>query len=151
MPDKIAEDITVMSLLSSANDIITMAEKTKGDIRAIASAYFLTGEKLGLDWLRYQASRLVPQNSWQARVISGLTDDFYSQQAALTAAILRSAKKSSKGDQAKLVNEWFESRQEMIDKITQLISDLKHEHAVELEMLTLVSQRIGQLVHQVKA
>ena len=151
MPDKIAEDITVMSLLSSANDIITMAEKTKGDIRAIASAYFLTGEKLGLDWLRYQASRLVPQNSWQARVISGLTDDFYSQQAALTAAILRSAKKSSKGDQAKLVDEWFASRQEMIDKITQLISDLKHEHAVELEMLTLVSQRIGQLVHQVKA
>jgi len=151
MPDKIAEDITVMSLLSSANDIITMAEKTKGDIRSIASAYFETGEKLGLDWLRLQASKLVPQNSWQARVISGLTDDFYSQQAALTAAILRSAKKASKGDQAKLVNEWFDNRKEMIDKITQLVSDLKHEASVELEMLTLVSQRIGQLVHQVKA
>ena len=148
MPDKIAEEISVMKLLSSANDIITMSERTKFDIKAIATAYFQTGEKLGLDWLRQQASHLTPQNGWQARVISGLTDDFYSQQAALTSAILRSAKKSAKGKSP--VDAWFEAHQDMVIKIMQIVSDLKHEQTVELEMLTLVSQRIGQLVHQVK-
>ncbi len=149
MPDKIAQEIAVMSLLSSANDIITIAHKTKGDIRTIAAAYFQTGEKLGLDWLRRQASHLTPENGWQARVISGLTDDFYSQQAALTAAILQSAKKSSKG-QKLLVDAWFEGHQDIVAKIVQMVEELKQEKQVELEMLTLVSQRIGQLVHQVK-
>jgi glutamate dehydrogenase len=145
MPQKIAEEIAVMNLLSSANDIITIAHRTQGDIEEIAAAYFQTGEKLGLDWLRRQASHLTPENDWQARVISGLTDDFYSQQAALTSAILRASKKSQK----KLVDTWFEQHQEMVGKIVQMIADLKLEKFVELEMLTLVSQRIGQLVNQV--
>ena len=149
MPDKIAEEIAVMNLLSSANDIITIAHKTKGDIKAIAAAYFETGENLGLDWLRRQAAHLSPENDWQARVISGLTDDFYSQQAALTSAILLSGKKSPKG-QKMLVDTWFEEHQEVTGKIVQMVADLKREKDVELEMLTLVSQRTGQLVHQVK-
>jgi glutamate dehydrogenase len=150
MPLKIAEEIAVMSLLASANDIITIADRMSSDVRTVATAYFQTGERLGLDWLRRQAGHLVPENDWQARVISGLTDDFFSQQAALTAGILRGMKKGAKGGQAKLVDEWFESHHDMIAKIVQLVEDLKRMKTVELEMLTLVSQRIGQLVHQVK-
>ncbi len=39
---------------------------------------------------------------------------------------------------------------EMVNKIVQMVAGLKQEKEVEIEMLTLVSQRIGQLVHQVK-
>lgn len=153
MPPQIAGEIAVMALLSSANDIITIARRTEGDIQSIASAYFQTGERLGLNWLRQQASHLSPENAWQARVISGLMDDFFIQQAVLTSAILLSGSKpAQKGiqGQRKLVDTWFERHQEMVDKIAQLIDDLKQEPKLELEMLTLVSQRIGQMVHQVK-
>jgi glutamate dehydrogenase len=153
MPKKIAEDIAVIALLSAANDIITISRRTKGDIQAIAAAYFQTGEKFGLDWLRHQAADLMPENAWQARAISGLIDDFYIQQAALTAAILQAIQKPSRRSpegQAKQINEWFESHHGMVGKISLLIDDLKQEQTIKLEMLTLVSQRIGQLVYQVK-
>jgi glutamate dehydrogenase len=153
MPKKIAEEIAVTTLLSSANDIIAISRRTKGDLQAIAAAYFQTGEKLGLDWLREQAAQLSPENAWQARAISGLMDDFYSQQAALTSVILLAVKKPA-GKSAKgrdnLIHEWFEQHHEMVAKIAQLIQDLKEEPTVKLEMLTLVSQRIGQLVYQVQ-
>ncbi|MFH1158665.1 MAG: NAD-glutamate dehydrogenase domain-containing protein [Pseudomonadota bacterium] len=153
MPEKIAEEVAAMILLSSANDIIAISRKTKGDVKSIASAYFETGEKLSFDWLRQQVSQIVPENDWQARVISGLTDDFYIQQAVLTSAILQAVKKpAQKGAEGrmKLVNEWFDGHQEMVGKIAQLVSDLSLEQKTGLEMLMLASQRIGQMVYQVK-
>ncbi|MDE2336141.1 MAG: NAD-glutamate dehydrogenase [Alphaproteobacteria bacterium] len=155
LPVDIAEEIAVLNLLSSANDIITIAHRAKGDIRAVAAAYFETGELLGLDWLRRQAALIEPQSSWQARVVSGLTDDFFSQQAALTSAILHAGgKKKSSGTaaqmQKKRIDAWFDGHQDVVGKIVQMVSDLKREKDVELEMLTLVSQRIGQLVHQAR-
>ncbi|MBI3440807.1 MAG: NAD-glutamate dehydrogenase [Proteobacteria bacterium] len=154
MPKEIAEDIAVLNVLSSANDIITIARRTKGDIPVIAPAYFQIGEKLGLDWLRQQASHLSPENAWQARAISGLIDDFYIQQAALTSVILETTKKpatdKSTAGRSAIINEWFDQRGGTVGKIMQLINDLKQEQKIELEMLTLVSQRIGQMVYQVK-
>ncbi len=156
LPEAIAEEIAVLNLLSSANDIITIAHRTKCDIRSIAVAYFETGELLGLDWLRRQAAHIDTQNSWQARVVSGLTDDFFSQQAELTAAILQERGKRQKmsgtaaQQQKKRIDAWFEGHQDVVSKIVQMVSDLKREKEVELEMLTLVSQRIGQLVLQAR-
>jgi glutamate dehydrogenase len=150
-PKKIAEEIALLSLLSSANDIITISRRTGADTRAIAEAYFETGEKLGLDWLRRQAGHILPENDWQARVISGLTDDFYSHQAALTLSILRDVKKPAGKGSKRLkdtIDEWFDSHQETVGKIMEMINDLKMEQKVELEMLTLIGQRIGQLVNQ---
>ncbi len=154
LPVELAEGLAVLNLLSSANDIITIAQRTKCDIRSIAGAYFETGELLGLDWLRRQAAHIEPQSSWQARVVSGLTDDFYSQQAALTSAILQAGGRKPKGTaahmQKKRIDAWFEGHQDVVSKIVQMVSDLKREKDVSLDMLTLVSQRIGQLVHQAR-
>ena len=152
MPEKVSEEVAMMILLSSANDIIAIARKTKGDVKLIASVYFQTGEKLSLDWLRQQALQIIPENDWQSRVISGLTDDFYIQQAMLTSTILQGFKKTAQKDvegQRELVNKWFNGHHEM-GKIAQLISDLSLDQKSALEMLMLASQRIGQMVYQVK-
>jgi NAD-specific glutamate dehydrogenase len=92
----------------------------------------------------------VPENGWQMRVLSGLMDDFYTQQAALTEAILEAGGKSAKKKKL-LIDEWFDSHEDMVGQIAQMIAGLKQEKTVEVEMLTLVSQRLGQLVHRVRA
>ncbi len=146
MPQALAAEISVLGLLSSANDIISISRHVKGDLGAITTAYFLTGDKLGLDWLRRQASQLTPENSWAARAISGLLDDFYAHQAALTEAILRHAKKGKQN----AIEDWFRAHEDQVAKVLQLVAEMKAEAAVKLEMLTLVSQRVGQLVDQVR-
>ncbi|MEZ0225200.1 MAG: hypothetical protein ACAH83_11645, partial [Alphaproteobacteria bacterium] len=149
MPQALASNISTIKLLSSASDIISIARRMKGDIKAIAETYFHVGEKLGLGWLRIKVAGIAPANSWQARVMGGLTDDFYIHQAALTSAILTGLKKSAKpGKDA--VEDWFTANSERTGKITTIVADLKTQPKVDLEMLVLASQRIGQLVHQAK-
>lgn len=146
MPAAIAGDIAVIKLLSSASDIVDIGRKSKADVAEIAPAYFMVGERLGLDWLRQQASAIVPANPWQARVMGGLMDDFFIHQASITAAIFRGRK--SRAD-AKQIEQWFVSRADLVSKIVQMVDELRAQPKVELEMLVLVSQRIGQLVHVV--
>ncbi|TAL38005.1 MAG: NAD-glutamate dehydrogenase [Alphaproteobacteria bacterium] len=149
MPAQLAAHIATIKLLSSASDIISIARRMKGDIKAIAETYFHVGEKLGLGWLRLKVAGIVPANSWQARVMGGLTDDFYIHQAALTSAILAGLKKNAKpGRDA--VEDWFAANTERTGKIAVIVGDLKTQPKVDLEMLVLASQRIGQLAHQAK-
>lgn len=148
VPAAIAGDIAVMKLLSSASDIVNISRKSDDDVAEIAPAYFMVGERLGLDWLRQQASNIVPANAWQARVMGGLMDDFFIHQAAITAAIFSSVSRKTRVD-AKLIDQWFGKHGEMVAKIGQIVDDLRAQPKVELEMLVLVSQRIGQLVHVV--
>lgn len=131
MPEAIAEEIAVIKFLSSAGDIVHLSRHSKGDIRKVAAAYFETGETLGLDWLRQQAAAIVPSSSWQARVIGGLNDDFYAQQAALTAASL--SRKDRKAP-------------DNIAKIVSLVGEMKAQAKVELEMLVVAAQRIGLML-----
>lgn len=152
VPAGVTEEIATVKLLASASDIVNIARKADGDVKTIAGTYFQVGEYLRLDWLRVQTATLQPSSSWQARVISGLTDDFYIHQAALTAAIVGTPGKKS-GKAAKSVKNdvenWFEGCREKADKILQLVRELEAQQHVTLEMLMLVSQRIGQLTHSI--
>jgi len=149
MPQPLAAQVSGLNLLSSASDIVSITQREDGDIKAIAETYFSLGDRLGLGWLRRQVGDIVPANSWQARVMGGLTDDFFIHQAALTSALLAGVKKNAKLDKA-TIDKWFAENRDRTDKITQLVGELRAQPKVDLEMLVLVSQRIGQLVHQAK-
>jgi glutamate dehydrogenase len=147
MPASLGAEISAVKLLSSATDIISITAATEGDMKAIAETYFTVGDRLGLGWLRMKVGDIVPANSWQARVMGGLTDDFFIQQAAITSSVVTSVKKNGKLDRAQ-VEKWFAQNQDRADKISGLVADLRAQPKVDLEMLVLVSQRIGQLIHQ---
>ncbi|HYD17967.1 MAG TPA: NAD-glutamate dehydrogenase, partial [Patescibacteria group bacterium] len=149
VPAALAVDIASSKLLSSATDIVSIARRSDGDIKTIAEMYFVVGDRLGLVWLRQKVAEIVPQTSWQARIMGGLTDDFYIHQAALTMAFVGSVKKNTKLDKA-MADKWFEQNRERTNKINSLVSELRAQPKVDLDMLVLVSQRIGQLVHQAK-
>ena len=148
MPAAIANEIAVIKLLSSASDIVNISRKSHDPVDEIAPAYFMVGDHLGLDWLRNQVAGIVPANAWQARVMGGLMDDYFIHQAAITAAMFSSVSQKTLVDR-KIVDTWFEKHVEMVSKINQLVDELREQPKVELEMLVLVSQRIGQLVHVV--
>ena len=124
-------------------DIIDISRRIKGDLKATAAAYFMAGDKLHLNWLRQQTAALIPDDDWQARVIGGLTDDFYAQQAALAAAMMRSGRKSKGGAEG-----WLDHHADIVAKISAIAGELRSQPKVSLEMLVMAGQRIGQLAHQ---
>ncbi len=147
MPAALAEEIASLQLLSSAGDIVNIAHKLKGDVKMAGAVYYRVGEYLGLDWLRLQLLGMQSPNRWQARVISGLLDEFYIQQAALTSLILADQKKGQKAS-VSMVDHWFGRCSEVTDKVLRVVIEMKSLPRVELEMLMLASQRVGYLVHQ---
>lgn len=130
VPRSIAEDISVANILSSAGAIINIAQKSKGDLKAVAKTYFDVGEGMGLDWLRGQLSDLKTENQWQARVKGGLMDDLFHHQAVL-------ASRGKAPDAA------------VFAKAQLILTELRVQEKVTLEMIILASQRIGQMIGQV--
>ena len=64
-------------------------------------------------------------------------------------AFAGSVKKNAKPDRA-MVDKWFADNSVRTNKINALVGELRAQPQVDLDMLVLVSQRIGQLVHQAK-
>jgi len=150
MPDNLAKEISILILLASANDIIMITRNLKSNIKEVASLYFQIGERFNLDWLRQEAIFMTPKNNWQARVISGIMDDLYSHQASITLKVLENIKTSAGGSKAKSIEGQLAPYNNAIKQITEIISKIKNEPTIEIVMLTLVNQRIGQLVYQLK-
>lgn len=145
LPAAIAADIGVLKLLSSASDIVALSRKAKVKTSIAAAVYFDIGARLELNWLRGTLEGLVVGSSWQARVRGGLMDDFYAYQAQITAAALQKLAGKS-GNATKHLEAWLAGYADVIAQLSEMTQSIRHQKKVELEMLVLCGQRIGQLV-----
>jgi glutamate dehydrogenase len=141
VPSEIALHLSVMNLLSSACDIVTIARKTKKDIGAVATAYFLTGQRLPIDWIMKELPRLEPLDGWQARVIGGVLDDCYIYQAAVASLLVKAQDKSKNWPES-----WFEKNRAALNRVEQTVAEMRAQPKMDLDMLVLATQRIGQFL-----
>ena len=150
LPGDVAQDMAVLKQLASAPDIAKISEEDKVPVEQVAHSYFTLGETLGFDWLRSRTYDLRTDNSWQARVKSAVLDDLYHHQAMLTAALLpKKGKAAKKGKKAAAVDATSGIPATVLTQSDQLISEVRHQENVRLEMLVLVTQRLGQMVNAV--
>ena len=148
VPKALADSLSGMRVLSSASDIIALSRKTKVDVKSVALQYFRVGDALHFDWLRHQAGDIVPANRWEARVVGGLQDDYFSYQAFLTALLLRKKGKSATDAP---ITAWFGPRgKDMVSWYDESLQELRQMSHAELEMLVLARQWAGQLVDALK-
>ena len=90
----------------------------------------------------------MPANRWEARVVGGLQDDYFSYQAFLTALLLRKKGKSATDAP---ITAWFGPRgKDMVSWYDESLQELRQMSHAELEMLVLARQWAGQLVDALK-
>jgi glutamate dehydrogenase len=131
IPPALASELSVAQMLSSACDIISISRRAKGTVRAAATAYFLVGQRLSIDWLKSQASSVKAANSWQSRVIGSLLDEYYMHQAMIAAMVVKSPR-------------WFEQNAETVARFDQMVAEMRAIKP-DLDMLVLAGQRLGQI------
>ncbi len=149
LPADVSLQMALLKQLSSAADIVQIADNNKVPVERVAHSYFTLGETLGFDWLRNRTHDLVTENSWQARVKSAVLDDLYHHQATLTAALLpkpAKAAKAAKGKKATPAKGVAGIPAAVLAQSEQLVNEIRHQEIVRLEMLVLVTQRLGQMV-----
>ena len=144
IPEKLAHQIALMPVLTSACDIIRISLEQNIDLQNTARTYFELGERFNLDWLRQQVRFLPHKDNWQNEARSGLLDSIYSCQAGLTVRILRDVGAKS-GNGTSLVNLWLEKHGSYAQQLDPLFADLRRNGMVDLTMLTVAEQRLRSL------
>lgn len=144
VPADLAREIAILGALTSAPDIAQIARVCKTNVKLAAKTYFSLGERLHIDWLRQVANDYSSDNSWQARVISGLMDDFYAFQAALAREVVATAKKGG-GDPVAL---WASRRGEELANVDQLFDELRLLPTLELAHLVVAGQKLRMLMRE---
>ena len=144
LPKKLAGQIALMPVLSSACDITRIALEQKSDLLDTARTYFEVGEEFHMDWLRQQARYLPVDDHWQSEATRGLVDQLYSCQAALTVRILNDTKGKAAKDKT-LAETWLDKHSHQIKQLGPLFTDLRRAGTIELSMLVIAEQRLHSL------
>ena len=148
LPSELARTIAMMPLLSSACDIIRIADKQKSDIPITAKAYFELGDHFHLDWIRQQARYLPTDDVWAAEALEGLIDQLYGCQAGITLRVLKdmngSLPKKAVGKTSILQN-WIKKHGCQAEQIEPLFQELRSASHLDLPMLVIAEQRLRNL------
>ena len=132
VPRDLAHAVSQLDWLAAAPDIVRLG----GDPLAVARVYYALGQRLGLDWLKYQATQLKPQTDWQRQAAAAVLDDLYGHQATLARRVL--------ADSGELAS-WVEARKSAVDRIDHTLTDMRAAPAVDLAMLAVANRRFGEL------
>ena len=83
------ERVAQLEALVPTLGLVEIAAATDVDVPAAAAVYFALGARLELHWLRDRIVDLPRETRWEAMARAALRDDVYSEQAGLTAEVLR--------------------------------------------------------------
>ena len=136
VPEKLANKIARLEMMSSAFDIISVAHKTGLAIGAVGKLYFELGARIRLGWLRLCASRISPSTHWERLAIQSLIGDLYDEQRRLTIAIIE-----GKGT----IEGWANSIHIDLERYDRFVEDLKSNEANDIPRLMVALRHIRSL------
>ncbi len=142
VPEDIARRVAGTDVLASALDIVQAALNRDLAVEDVGCVYFQVGERLGFDWLRATAGGLSAESHWQRQAVTAIVDDLYSQQRALTTAVLEA---NGAGAVDGAVDEWVSAHRPVVERNEELLADLGKIESVDLAMLTVANRQIRVL------
>src|SRR5215210_3414327 len=144
VPPELARRVAVLNAMFSELDIVDIATATDEPLDEVAAVYFTLGDRLKLHWLRGHVEALPRDNRWQALARAALRDDLYSQQAELTAEILRST--SSELSAQERIEAWADANRAQVDRTLQVLTDINASGAFGLATLSVALREIRNLI-----
>ena len=146
VPSELAKRAAILGQMFSALDIVDVAGATGQPLEAVAAVYFTLGDRLKFHWLRDHIEALPRDNRWRTLARSALRDDVYSQQATLTAEILRSV---SDEDLSALerINAWVETKPEQVERTLQVLADINSSGSFDLSTLSVALREMRNLLN----
>jgi glutamate dehydrogenase len=143
IPPELAKRAAILGAMFSVLDIVDVAGATGQPLEAVAAVYFTLGDRLKFHWLRQQIEALPRDNRWRTLARSALRDDVYSQQAALTAEILRSVPEDLPA--LERINAWVENNPGPVERALQVLSDINSSGTFDLSTLSVALREIRNL------
>ena len=144
VPPELARRVALLNAMFSELDIVDIATGTDEPLDEVAAVYFTLGDRLKLHWLRGHVEALPRDNRWQALARAALRDDLYSQQAELTAEILRSTPSELSAQES--IEAWAEANRAQVDRTLQVLADINASGSFGLATLSVALREIRNLI-----
>jgi glutamate dehydrogenase len=158
VPEELASRIAGLSHLVSSLDIVRIA--TKADIKVVdaAAVYYAVGNAFCLDWLREGARQLIGDSHWDRLAVFAIIDDLYGHQRDLTAAVLADAPaegakalaakslEEKPAEAALAIENWRSGRAVPVQRVDQLLTDLRQVGKIELSMLAVANRGLRSVM-----
>ncbi len=151
VPVKLAKQVSYLSTMFSAMDIIELAKQYKLPIQLVAEVYYKLGNKIGLHWFLDQIIAQPVGNHWQAFARAAFREELDYQQRNLIETVLPLTKKQ-KSAEARITH-FLSEHDDLLARWSEMVSDFKqsstHEFAkfsVALRELQILVQRSYRLV-----
>jgi glutamate dehydrogenase len=138
VPPELAQRVAHLEALVPTLDLVEMAAAAEVDVASAAAVYFALGARLELHWLRDRIVDLPRETRWEAMARAALRDDVYSEQAGLTAEVLRAGAG---------VERWQAENASAIERSLQVLSDIRSGGTLDLARLSVAVREIRNLIH----
>jgi glutamate dehydrogenase len=144
VPSELAKHAAILGPMFSALDIVDVADATGRSLEATAAVYFTLGDRLKLHWLREHIEALPRDNRWRTLARSALRDDLYSQQAMLTAEVLRGVPDEDLSALER-INAWVDANPGPVERALQVLADINSSGSFDLSTLSVALREIRNL------
>lgn len=138
VPPELSQRVAHLPSLVPTLDLVEIAAATELDVAAAAEVYFALGARLELHWLRDRIVDLPRETRWEAMARAALRDDVYSEQAGLTAEVLRAGAG---------VERWQAENASAIERSLQVLADIRSGGTLDLARLSVAVREIRNLIH----
>jgi glutamate dehydrogenase len=148
IPERLATRIASLDVMSSAMDIVRIlrtepAERGAG-IDEVARVYFGIGARFGLDRLRAAGTSIAADTPWQKAAVAAVVDDLFNYQSVLASRVI--AESNGNRGSADTVDAWLQSRGRVVERVDQMMNEMRTSPSVDLAMLTVASRQLRTLL-----
>ena len=138
VPPELAQRVAHLEALVPTLDLVEIAAAAGLDVASVAEAYFALGARLELHWLRDRIVDLPRETRWEAMARAALRDDVYSEQAGLTAEVLRTGAG---------VERWLAENASAVERSLQVLADIRTGGTLDLARLSVAVREMRNLIH----
>jgi glutamate dehydrogenase len=142
IPERLANRIAALDVMSSAMDIVRIA-RTGGGIDDVARVYFSVGARFGLDRLRTAGTSIAAETPWQKAAVAAVVDDLFNYQSVLASRVIAESNGARGTDPVDL---WLSSRGRVVERVDQTMNEMRTAPNVDLAMLTVATRQLRTLV-----
>ncbi len=141
-PADVAHDVAQLLPLTSASDVIDLAQRCGWELMPTAWIYHKVGARYDIDRLRGAASKLTSPHHWDRLAGRRLTEEFYSAQMRIVESIMifagGEARDKPDADWAKhLVDRWITANRYEADRAENSLKELKKTGSWTLSKLSI--------------
>lgn len=142
VPADTASNIARLVPLSSALDIVEVADETDQPVDQLAALYFEVGECLGLHWLRDAIAELKSDSRLHKRARAELRNDLHAQHRQLTAEIART---QPTGIASERVARWQTGLKPQVSRYRELMGEIYKDADAGYITLSLALTELNRL------